>query len=304
MSEHRNEPPLPRDDERPAGFPETATLPQAGATPETGTLSDAVTPYAAADTPVFADADPLGPSSDGYAGTDDQQPSSKTAAAKDEAANLAQTAADSGGQVANTAKEQGRQVASEAADHARLLVDETRQQLSDQAGGQQQRAASGLRSLGDELGSMADSSEQPGLGAQIARQAADQTHRVAGWLDSRDPKALLEDVRGFARRRPGTFLLGAALAGLAAGRLTRAGVDNARSDDDSRSTSDPSLPVVPPGQGAGVSSPYPTPTVGPYDDPRPTGYLDPNRPVSAPRGDYGDAPAGTPDGMDSGEPLR
>ena len=289
MSQQRNEPPFSPSEERPAAVPETATLPDS-----------APTTYAATDTPVFGDGDPLGR----YVESGDQDSSSKTQTAKDEAANLAQTAKDSGGQVASTAKEQGQQVVSEAADHARSLLDETRQQLSDQAGSQQQRAATGLRSLGDELGSMADSSEQPGLGAQIARQAADQVQDVAKWLDSRDPKGLLEDVRDFARRRPGTFLLGAALAGLAAGRLTRAGVDNARSDDDSRSTSDSAIPVLPAGQSAGVSSPYPTPTVGPYDDPTPTGYLDPNRPVSAPRGDYNDAPTGTTDGMDSGEPLR
>ncbi len=34
----------------------------------------------------------------------------------------------------------------------------------------------------------------------------------------------------FARRRPGAFLLGAALAGVAVGRLTRGAVDAARSD--------------------------------------------------------------------------
>ena len=295
MSQQHNEPPFSPSEERPAAVPETATRPDS-----------APTTYATADTPVFGDGDPLG----SYVESGDQESSSKTQTAKDEAANLAQTAKDSGGQVASTAKQQGQQVVSEAADHARSLVDETRQQLSEQAGSQQQRAATGLRSLGDELGSMADNSEQSGLGAQIARQAADQVQDVAKWLDSRDPKGLLEDVRDFARRRPGTFLLGAALAGLAAGRLTRAGVDTARSDKDSQSQSDSgstwdsSMPVVPPGQSAGVSTPYPTPTVGPYDEPTHTGSLDPNRPVSAPRGDYGDAPAGTTDGLDSGEPLR
>ena len=105
-------------------------------------------------------------------------------------------------------------------------------------------------------------------------------------------------------RRPGTFLLGAALAGLAAGRLTRAGVDNARSDDDSSSTPDSSIALVPPDRApASRARTRPRP-VGPYDDPTTTGYLDPNRAVSAPRGDYGDAPTGTTDGLDSGEPLR
>jgi hypothetical protein len=39
---------------------------------------------------------------------------------------------------------------------------------------------------------------------------------------------VLEEVRSFARRRPGTFLLAAAAAGLVAGRLTRGAVDDKR----------------------------------------------------------------------------
>jgi hypothetical protein len=59
----------------------------------------------------------------------------------------------------------------------------------------------------------------------LARQAADKAHAFAGWLDQRDPGSLLEEIRQLARRKPGTFLLGAALAGVAAGRLTRGAVD-------------------------------------------------------------------------------
>jgi hypothetical protein len=39
-------------------------------------------------------------------------------------------------------------------------------------------------------------------------------------LQNREPADLLEEVRSYARRKPGTFLLGAALAGVVAGRLT------------------------------------------------------------------------------------
>ena len=39
---------------------------------------------------------------------------------------------------------------------------------------------------------------------------------------------MLEEVKDFARRRPGTFLLGAAIAGVLAGRATRGGVAAAR----------------------------------------------------------------------------
>ena len=44
---------------------------------------------------------------------------------------------------------------------------------------------------------------------------------MASWLENRDPGSLLEEVKSFARQRPGTFLLAAAGAGLLAGRLGR-----------------------------------------------------------------------------------
>lgn len=150
---------------------------------------------------------------------------------------MARTAADSGGQVAGTARDEGQKVVSEAVGQARNLVGEARGQLSEQAGSQQQKAASSVRSLSDELQTMASSSDQSGMASELVKQAASQVEQVAGWLENRDPQGLLEDVRNFARRRPGAFLLGAATAGLAAGRLTRAGVDVKRdtSSDSSRS---------------------------------------------------------------------
>jgi hypothetical protein len=48
-------------------------------------------------------------------------------------------------------------------------------------------------------------------------------------LQNREPAQLLDDVRSFARRKPGLFLLGAAAAGVLAGRLT-SGVKAAHSD--------------------------------------------------------------------------
>jgi hypothetical protein len=61
----------------------------------------------------------------------------------------------------------------------------------------------------------------------VARQAADRADRVADWLGEREPGDLVEEVRSLARRRPGAFLLGAALAGVVVGRLTRGVVDTA-----------------------------------------------------------------------------
>jgi len=65
----------------------------------------------------------------------------------------------------------------------------------------------------------------------VARRAED----AATWLDDRDPGSLLEEARGFARRRPGTFLAVAAGLGVVAGRLSRSLVDEARDTDDSGS---------------------------------------------------------------------
>lgn len=48
-------------------------------------------------------------------------------------------------------------------------------------------------------------------------------------LQNREPAELLDEVRSFARRKPGLFLLGAAAAGVLAGRLTR-GIQAAHSD--------------------------------------------------------------------------
>jgi hypothetical protein len=67
---------------------------------------------------------------------------------------------------------------------------------------------------------MADSSDG-GTASSLVGQAAGKAGDVADWLDGRDPGSLLEEVKGFARRRPGVFLAVAAGAGLVAGRLAR-----------------------------------------------------------------------------------
>ena len=53
---------------------------------------------------------------------------------------------------------------------------------------------------------------------------------AAEFIENRQPSELLEEVRRFARRRPGTFLLGAAAIGFLGGRLTRGIADEARDD--------------------------------------------------------------------------
>ena len=146
---------------------------------------------------------------------------STTDVAKDQAKSVANDAKQGGQQVAQTAKEQTQEVASEAKDQARQLYQQVRGEFGDQAATQHQRAASGLRTLGDELGSMARGSEQSGVASDLANQASDRVNALAGWLESREPGDVLAEVTSFARRKPGTFLAAAAAVGFLGGRLTR-----------------------------------------------------------------------------------
>src|ERR1700760_3841081 len=153
--------------------------------------------------------------------TDPSAEPSTTDVVRDEAAGVGQHAREAGSQVAQTAGDQARQVAAETGRQARDLLGEAQGQAADQAAVQQQRAAQQLRSVADEVGQMAANGGQSGVATEFARQAADRMHGAASWLEQREPADLLNEVRNFARRRPATFLIGAAVAGLAAGRLTR-----------------------------------------------------------------------------------
>lgn len=158
--------------------------------------------------------------------TEDQTPGvagqqSTADVVKEQAGQLSGITAESGREVAGTAKEETKKVATEAATQVRGLLDQARTEVTDQAGAQQQRAARSLRSVSDELRSMADSAEQPGMGTDLAREASQRTDAFAQWLEDREPGDLIVAAKSFARQRPGTFLAIAAGAGVLAGRLTR-----------------------------------------------------------------------------------
>jgi hypothetical protein len=155
---------------------------------------------------------------------------SATDVARDEAADVGQHARQAGGQVAQTATNQARQVAAESGRQVRDLLGEAQGQARDQASAQQQKAAVQLHSVANELSQMAANGGQAGVVTEFARQAADRLHGAASWLEKREPVDLLNEARNFARRRPGAFLIGAAAAGLVAGRVTRGLAANSDGD--------------------------------------------------------------------------
>lgn len=131
--------------------------------------------------------------------------------------------------VAATASQEAGRTTREATEQARLLWSQARTELTDQAGTQQARAASGLHDLAQQLGSMAQQSDQDGVARSLVEDVARRAGDAAAWLDQRDPGTLLQDVRDVARRRPGAFLAVAAGLGVIAGRMSRGLVDEAHS---------------------------------------------------------------------------
>ena len=171
-----------------------------------------------------------------------EQDSGKAEAAKNEAAGLADTAGAQAKDVMGTAKEEAASVVGEAKTQAKDLYAQTTRELKEQAHTQQQRLAGGLRSVSDELGSMAANSEGSGVASDLVQQVAGRLSGAASWLGDRDPASVLTEVKRYARRKPGTFILGAAIVGVAVGRLTRALASNASADDTHTSP----RPVTPP----------------------------------------------------------
>jgi cell division septum initiation protein DivIVA len=148
--------------------------------------------------------------------------SGKADAAKGAAKDVAGDAKDKAADVAGTAKEQAGKVASEATDHAKQLYGQASETLKSQAADQQQRAASGLRDIGDQLGRMAENDDEQGIAAKVVRDLSHRASSAAGYLEGRDPGSLLDEVKSFAAKRPGAFIAIAAGAGILAGRLTKA----------------------------------------------------------------------------------
>ena len=153
----------------------------------------------------------------GMAGTQD----STSGRVKQQTTQVMHGASQTGQQVAHAATGQGKRVVMETGRQARGLLDQARSELEGQATDQQKRAAQGIRAIGDQLRTMAEQAGQQDTARDLVQQASDRAHQVAGWLDQREPGQVVEEVRGLARRHPGAFLAGAAVAGVLAGRLSR-----------------------------------------------------------------------------------
>ena len=136
------------------------------------------------------------------------------------------TASEEAGRVAEVAKGQAQQVASEIGTQARDLVGELKTQVHDQSVTQRDRLVDNLRRFGDDLDGMRQSSSSSGLATDLTGMLASKAREVSTFLSDHEPGDLIEEVRQFARQRPGTFL-----AGRRGGRRDRRAVDPGRGSE-------------------------------------------------------------------------
>jgi hypothetical protein len=159
--------------------------------------------------------------------------------ARSQSQAVARAAAGGAREVAETAKEQAAVVRDELAAQGRAVAMEARSKLEAETELQTRRAAGGLARLAEETRALAEGrpEDAPTLRDFVADGAdrlVDVADRVAGLADEIQVKGIdgvVTDVTRFARRRPATFLLAAAVAGFGVGRLVRATGDDGSEDE-------------------------------------------------------------------------
>jgi hypothetical protein len=135
---------------------------------------------------------------------------------------------------ASVAQDEAKQVASDVREQARGLLNETRTQVEDQSRTQRDRLVDTMRTFSNDLDGMAE--QRSGLASDAAREVANRVRSFGQQLDGREPTELLDDLRSFARRRPGVFLAGSVIAGVVVGRFLRGAREAAQADSQTVST--------------------------------------------------------------------
>lgn len=152
---------------------------------------------------------------------DENQVGAVRETAGQEGAAVAQHARQAAGEVRSTARDQVGQVAHEATGQAKHVVHDMRERVATEAEEQARRVSRQIDRIADELGTMADGSGPDSLTAGALRQVSDAGRQAARYLDERGARGLLDSAQDFARRKPGTFLIGAAVAGFLVARAAK-----------------------------------------------------------------------------------
>ena len=222
---------------------------------------------------------------------------STTEMARDEAMEVGQSVKQAGSEVAGTATAQVKEVAQDASRQARDLLNEAREQAREQARIGQQKAAGGLSAMAKQLEGMAEIADKladASITSTLVRQVSEQMHSIASWVEQREPDEVLDEARNWARRHPGAFLLGAAVAGVVAGRVTRAGIAAQRTSGADSSATDSVPPPIPVREMSQPDQPVPGQAPSPPVMPPPrSGAMPPPADIPSPAGPLPPSPQDT-----------
>jgi hypothetical protein len=125
--------------------------------------------------------------------------------------------------VAETATDQARSVAQEAKQQARSTAHQVQDDLRSRANEEAAKFAQTLHDASRQMRQMAESTggEEQSFASSLVGEGAQAAERFASKIDEGGVDRVMADVRSWARRNPGGFLLGAAVAGFVAGRVAR-----------------------------------------------------------------------------------
>lgn len=158
----------------------------------------------------------------GVAATATGQAADVAATAADQTREVATAAKGAAGDVASTAMEKAAEVTSEATEQVRNLVAETTTQVRTQAEAQTTKVAEGIAGLSDQIRALLDGRpEEAEAIRDYLQQGATKLTALSDRLQSQGLEGTIAEVQRYARRRPGTFLLGALGVGFGVGRLVR-----------------------------------------------------------------------------------
>jgi hypothetical protein len=190
---------------------------------------------------------------------DENQVGAVRETAGQEGAAVAQHARQAAGDVRSTAREQVGQVAHEATGQAKHVAHDMRERVATEAEEQARRVSRQIDRIADELGTMADGSGPDSLTAGALRQVSDAGRQAARYLDERGARGLLDSAQDFARRKPGTFLIGAAVAGFLVARAAKS-MSAGDQEPTTPVTTSGTTPTAVPTPSTTPSSPSPVPS--------------------------------------------
>ena len=138
------------------------------------------------------------------------------------------------GQATEQAKQQSQQLAQQARQQASELANRGTEQAKSQLASQKHNASQRLTPVQSALRETAQQLRNQGQGqvGDYAEKAADQVERFSTYLRQTEVDEIMDEVRGFARRRPGLFLGSAAAIGFFATRFLKSSSEEASSAGD------------------------------------------------------------------------